>query len=77
MQSMMADLGVTTHVRVWADSNAAKAIASRRSRKDSTRGVEVSVAAGCDQVGKSKNEANPRRTESGRPSDEGEGVASD
>ena len=30
MQSMMADLGVTTHVRVWTDSNAAKAIASRR-----------------------------------------------
>ena len=35
------------------------------------------MAAGCDQVGKSKNEANPRRTESGRPSDEEEGVASD
>ena len=49
----------------------------KRSRKDSTRGVEVFVAAGCDQVGKSKNEANPRRTESGRPFDEGEGVASD
>ena len=30
MQSMMADLGVTTHVRVWTDSNAAKATASRR-----------------------------------------------
>ena len=30
MNSMMADLGVTTHVRVWTDSNAAKAIASRR-----------------------------------------------
>ena len=30
MQSMMADLGVTTNVRVWTDSNAAKAIASRR-----------------------------------------------
>ena len=30
MQSMMADLGVTTQVRVWTDSNAAKAIASRR-----------------------------------------------
>ena len=77
MQSMMADLGVTTHVRIWTDSNAAKAIASRRGRKDSTRGVEVFVAAGCDQVGKSKNEANPRRTESGRPSDEGKSMASD
>ena len=31
MQSMMADLGVTTQVRIWTDSNAAKAIASRRS----------------------------------------------
>ena len=30
MQSMMADLGVTTQVRIWTDSNAAKAIASRR-----------------------------------------------
>ena len=30
MQSMMADLGVTTQVRVWTDSNAAKALASRR-----------------------------------------------
>ena len=30
MQSMMADLGVTTHVRVWTDSNVAEAIASRR-----------------------------------------------
>ena len=29
-QSMMEDLGVTTQVRVWTDSNAAKAIASRR-----------------------------------------------
>ena len=52
-------------------------IVVKRSRKDSTRGVEVFVAAGRDQVGKSKSEANPRRTESGRPSDEGEGVASD
>ena len=30
MRSMMAELGVTTQVRVWTDSNAAKAIASRR-----------------------------------------------
>ena len=30
MQSMMAGLCVTTQVRVWTDSNAAKAIASRR-----------------------------------------------
>ena len=30
MQSMMADLGVTNQVRVWTDSNAVKAIASRR-----------------------------------------------
>ena len=67
MQSMMADLGVTTHVRIWTDSDAAKAIASRRGLGMTRR----------DQVGKSKNEANPRRTESGRPSDEGEGVASD
>ena len=30
MQSMMADFGVTTQVRVWTESKAAKAIASRR-----------------------------------------------
>ena len=79
MQSMMADLGVTTHVRVWTDSNTAKEIAWRRgrSRKDSTRRVEVCVAAGCNHVGKSKNEAKPKRTESGRPVNEGIGMVSD
>ena len=40
MQSMMADLGVTTHVRIWTDSNAAKAIASRRGL-GKTRHVEL------------------------------------
>ena len=40
MQSMMADLGVTTQVRVWPDSNAAKAIASRRGL-GKTRHVEL------------------------------------
>ena len=30
MQSMMTDLGMSAQVRVWKDSNAAKAIASRR-----------------------------------------------
>ena len=40
MQSMMADLGVTTQVRVWTDSNAAKAIASRRGL-GKTRHVEL------------------------------------
>ena len=40
MQSKMADLGVTTHVRVWTDSNAAKAIASRRGLSK-TRHVEL------------------------------------
>ena len=40
MQSMMADYGVTTQVRVWTDSNAAKAIASRRGL-GKTRHVEL------------------------------------
>ena len=40
MQSMMADLGVTTHVRVWTDFNAAKSIASRRGL-GKTRHVEL------------------------------------
>ena len=40
MQSMMADLGVTTHVRVWTDSNAVKAIVSRRGL-GKTRHVEL------------------------------------
>ena len=37
---MMANLGVTTHERVWTDSNAAKAIASRRGH-GKTRHVEL------------------------------------
>ena len=40
MQSIMADLGVATQVRVWTDSNAAKAIASRRGL-GKTRHVEL------------------------------------
>ena len=40
MQSMMTDLGVTTHVRVWTDSNAAKVMASRRGL-GKTRHVEL------------------------------------
>ena len=78
MQSMMADLGVTTHVQIWTDSNAAKAIASRGGL-GKTRHVELRYLwlQDDDQVRKSKNEANSRRAESGRPSDKGEGVASD
>ena len=60
MQWVMADLGLSAQVRIWTDSNAAKAIASRRGLgKDSARGIEVFVAAGGNQVGKSKSEANP------------------
>ena len=40
MQSLMADLGVTTQVRVWTHSNAVKAIASRRGL-GKTRHVEL------------------------------------
>ena len=40
MQSMVANLGVTTQVRVWTDSNAAKAIASRRGLGE-TRHVDL------------------------------------
>ena len=77
MQSMMADLGVTTQVRVWTDSSAANAIASRRGLKK-TRHVELKYLwLQEEQVEKSKNEVNPRRTEPGRPSDEWEGMASD
>ena len=73
MQSMMADLGVTTHVRIWTDSNAAKAIASRRGL-GKTRHVELRYLWLQDvtESGRVK-----MRRESGRPSDEGEGVASD
>ena len=78
MRSMMADMGLSAQVRVWTDSNAAKAIASRkRSRKDPTRGTEVFVVAGCHQVRESEDEANPRRAESGRPLNEGKGMVSD
>ena len=58
MQSMMADLGVTIQVRVWTDSNAGQSDSvEKRPRQDSTRGIEVFVAAAGDQVRKSKNEA--------------------
>ena len=40
MQSMMADLGLRAQVRVWTDSSAAKAIASRRGL-GKTRHVEL------------------------------------
>ena len=40
MQSMMADLGLSAQVRVWIDSNAAKATASRRGL-GKTRHVEL------------------------------------
>ena len=37
---MMADLGVTTHVRVWTDSNVARGMASRKGL-GKTRHVEL------------------------------------
>ena len=40
MQLMMMDLGVSAQVRVWTDSNAAKAIASRKGL-GKTRHVEL------------------------------------
>ena len=40
MQSIITDLGVATQVRVWTDSNAAKAMASRRGL-GKTRHVEL------------------------------------
>ena len=40
IQSVMADLGVSTQVRVWTDSNAVKATASRRGL-GKTRHVEL------------------------------------
>ena len=57
MQSMMTDLGLSARVRVWTDSNAAKAIASRRGHGN-TRPflIEVLMAAGGDQIRKSKDE---------------------
>ena len=73
MQSMMTDLGLSAQVRVWTDSNSVET----RSRKDTTRGIEVFVVAGGNQVRKSEGEAYPRGAEFGRPSDEGEAVARD
>ena len=71
IQSMMADLALSAQVPVWTYSNTAKGNSvEKSSRKDATRGIEVFVAAGGDQVGTSKNEANARWTESGRPSDD-------
>ena len=41
IQSMMADLGMSAQVRVWTDSNAAKAIASRSRRRPRPGHVEL------------------------------------
>ena len=78
MQSMMADLGVTTKVRVWTDSNAAKTIASRRGL-GKTRHVELRYLwlQEMTMSRRVKNETNPRRTKSGRPLDDGKSMASD
>ena len=53
-QSMMADLELSAQVRVWTNSNAAKAIASRWGLGKT--GIEIPVAAGGDQFGQSENE---------------------
>ena len=79
MQSMLADLGVSTQVRVWTDSNAVKAIASRRGLLGKTRHVELRYLwlQEMNRSRRVKNETNSRRTESGRPLAEGKSMASD
>ena len=78
MQSMMADLGVTTHVRVWTDSNAVKAMVSRRGL-GKTRHVELRYLWLQDvtKSGRVKMRRIPGEQNLGRPSDEGEGGVSD
>ena len=78
MQSMMADCGLSGQVRVWTDSNAAKATASRRGvGKTQTFGIEILAAAGGDQIGKSDHEEGPSKATFGEAFDEGKIVARD
>ena len=71
MQSMMTDLGLTAQVRVWTDSNAAKAnCVKNRPWEDQTCGIGTRTAAGGDQTGKSENEEGRRTANFGRPPDE-------
>ena len=67
---MMADSVVISHLRIWIDSNAVEAIASRRGF-GKIRHVELRCLWLQDVTnsGRVKNEANPRRTEFGRPFD--------
>ena len=78
MQLVMADLGVTTHVRVWTDSNAAKAIASRRGL-GKTRHVELRYLWQQDvtKSGRVKMRRIPGEKKYGRPLNEGKGKVSD
>ena len=75
MQSMMADLGLSAQVRVWTDSNAAKATASRRGL-GKTRHVELWLQE-MTKSGRVKRTRIPGEQKSGRPLDEGESMASD
>ena len=72
---MMEDVGVRSCVRMWTDSNATKAIGSRRGL-DKTRHVliEKSMAPRADQMEKSEDTKNTRSTKSGRSLDEREDV---
>ena len=53
---------VSVQVRVWTDSNAAKAnCVKKRAWEDQTCRIETLTAPGGDQIGKSENEAYPGR----------------
>ena len=78
MQSTMADLGLSTQVRVLDGLQRCQSdCVETGSWKDPTRGTEVCVVAGGNQFTESEDEANPRRAKLGRPPGEREAMARD
>ena len=78
MQSMMTELGPSAQVRLWTDSNAAKATASRRGL-GKTRHVELKYLwlQEVTKSGRVKMRRVPREQKFGRAVDEGKIVARD
>ena len=73
MQSMITDLLLSVRVGVWTDSNAAKAIASRRGL-GKTRHSEMFTATGGDHIRKIEDCAGIRKSTFGGPFDGGKVV---
>ena len=71
MQSMMTDLGSCLDRLQRSQRD----LLQEEALEDQTCGLEMFVPAGGDQIGKSGDEARPRRANFGGPLDEGKIVA--